>query len=392
MYSHFSVILLCLSGVYCISSRIDNLEWEELNEILKGQTDIEEWSVTMDQYILKKNDDGSKTPFHVGNALEKFAHEVEVDESALEKFGSIHDTIKTAYQCALAKYTSLANFLIVQDILMVRKLTDDAVDYVNLSEEQDINTLFRQTFHEYSKERYHLDFDVNVDADQFNILTKHGYDTKQKQEIHNIFFDMIRKEIGVNIRHKTYPDVLKANLPNQHEQERVETLNKLICVLNESIMLLDNFIVDKCVEHEGNFVKNFESLKNGVTGDLMWLLHYYDEQKARGAVELYSDFTRTHPIGASGCFVENLEIKVAGLQWDLPNNNIPTIYGPTAYRQTETNYKIIPTTNPSPGGSNVAMVLFRDPDTSFENMYRPSSSRGVQRLNVIVDASYCPVM
>ncbi|XP_050427407.1 uncharacterized protein LOC126837521 [Adelges cooleyi] len=387
MYSHFSVILLCLSGVYCISSRIDNLEWEELKIMLNRQTLIEEWDITMDQYILKENDDGSKTPFHVGTAVEEFAQKVEADQSALEKFGSIRDTIKTAYQCTLAKYTSLANFLIVQDIFNVRRQTNDAIYYVshnqmNLQLSGALtDNLFRAKFHQFSEGCYHLDFDVNVEADRFNILTTHAYGTKKKKEIHNIFFDLIRKELGVNIRHKTYPDVMKAKLANKYNKDRVETLNKLICVLNESIMLLDNFIVDKCVEHEGNFVKNFESLQHGVTGDLMWLLEYYDKRKDKSAVELYSDFTNsvlpgTQPIRASGCFVENIEIKVAGLEWNLPNNDIPTIYGPTAYRQTETNYKIIPTTNPSPGGTNVAMVLFRDPNTSFENMYRPSSSRG----------------
>ncbi|XP_050427405.1 uncharacterized protein LOC126837519 [Adelges cooleyi] len=400
MHSHFSVILLCLSGVYGISSTFDNIKWEDLKQIINGQSSIKEWETAMEQDLIYKHGNDSQGFYKVKEAVNDYAEIVRADDSALNTFETLRDIIKTAYQCTLAKYASLATFLLLQDFWQIRSRTLYTLDFVKQHpssrwvgpEKRDI--MYRGYFHKFSHGKYHLDYDVNVEEEPFQLFTKHDLSTRKSQEIHNILAAMIGKTLGVNIKHNIYPDVIKATFRNQYRRERIDLLNKFICVLNESIILLDNFIVDKCVQHEGNFVKNFESLKTGLDGDLMWLLAQFDELKDRRAVRLYHDFTNPippndSPVKASGCFVKNLEINVAGYKWDLPNTTNPTaIYGQTANRQSETKYKIVETAKEPQSEVSIAMVSIRDPRTTDIDHPQPRTMGPVDDFPGILDTHH----
>ncbi|XP_050436529.1 uncharacterized protein LOC126843200 isoform X2 [Adelges cooleyi] len=99
MISHFSLILLCLSGVYCVSS-IDYLDLNRLKQIYYRQiTGIKEWDEAMKQQIIYEDVNGTRTAVNVKDAVDRFMQKG--DNSTVTEFESIRSIIKTAYQCTL---------------------------------------------------------------------------------------------------------------------------------------------------------------------------------------------------------------------------------------------------------------------------------------------------
>ncbi|XP_050437405.1 uncharacterized protein LOC126843736 [Adelges cooleyi] len=376
MNSHFSVILLCFSGVYCISSTVDNLDLDGLKQILKGETIVKEWDTALDQTVIPK---GSKTPVNVKNAVQEFAKKD--DDSAVREFESIRNIIQTAHQCMLAKYASLTAFLIVED------LENYKIDITDALAKLSVSKFDRQTsFKDVQSVLHQLDVDVKFGKNAYQFLPHHDFQKEPYKQIHNVWADMLEKKLGLKIKYKIYPDVMANNFTSTYDDPTIANINELSCVLNEAIQMVDNVVVENCGNHEGNFVENFQSLKTSTHEDFIWLLTYCDAMKAGDPnLALYTDFSKPSPeatqesdeILASGCFIEKMEFEISGLRTDFQNTNDPAkMYGQDIVERSETLQMTLiestrdarPIEDNSKDKVKVGMVLFRDEENSFEDL------------------------
>ncbi|XP_050421635.1 uncharacterized protein LOC126834044 [Adelges cooleyi] len=409
MISNFSLILLCLSGVYCISSKFDNLDLNGLKDIYNRQNPTKEWDEAMNQQIFYSVIDSTKTPVDVKDTVDYFMQIA--DDSTVEEFESIRSIIKSAYQCTLMRYASITAYLIFQELWEHKCNINWALNHMELHFSNfDINTLhknghFKKIYDSIQWVRNIIDFDIKLEIGVHKILAVHQFDSKPKQDLHKLWAGFIEKNIGFKINYKIYTEVIKTRFTNQYNIPFIDTLNELACVLNEVIQLLDSFNKNKCVPHDSSFEKNFESLTTGVRGDFMGLLVHFDEMKAKEAnydgqhlqhnrestapvpylegrdlnSELYRDFTKSIPgkqpaysdIMASGCFVENLEFEISGFKTDFENTTEAThIYGLNSYgRASEIKMKLVENTYYE---EKIGMILFRDKDKPFNDL--PESS------------------
>ncbi|XP_050437040.1 uncharacterized protein LOC126843515 isoform X2 [Adelges cooleyi] len=381
MICHFSVILLCVSGVYCISSTIKKLDSNGLKRILNSKTTIGEWDAAMDQNIIQKDANDLQASVNVRKVVDEFKQQA--NNNDVTEFESTRDIIETAYQCTLRKYASLTAFLILRDLWQlksnittaIRQMIEDTSDF-------DVRTMFgdkrfQKVLSRLTWEKLHLDFDYKFVSDNFQLITSHDFVLKTSKEIYNVWADMIQKKFGLKIKYKIYTDVMSTKFTNEFAVPLIDTINELVCVLNEAIQLLDNFIVDNCVPHGGRFVENFESLIAGFNGNFMWLLKQLDKMKTIGTnLGLYRDFTKSVPetlpaiaaIKASGCFVESLEFEISGLKTNLASTKKPTeIYGHDFNpRISEINMKLIESIKSQQrDGLKIGMLLFRDEANLF---------------------------
>ncbi|XP_050437044.1 uncharacterized protein LOC126843517 [Adelges cooleyi] len=390
IYSHFSVIILCLSGVHCISSTIENLDLDGLKLVLSGETPINEWDAAMDQNIIQKDANDSNTTVNVGEAVDKFKQQA--NNNDVTAFESIRDTIKTAYHCTLRKYASLSAFFVLRDLLQIRSNITTAINRIAAHTSFDRETIFKnerfkEILSQLTWEKLHLDYDFNFVSGGFQLFATHDFLLKTSKEIHKVWADMVKKTFGLEINYKVYADVMKTKFTNEYALPLVDTINELICVINEAIQLLDNFIVDNCVPHGGSFESNFESLKSGVQGDFMWLIRQLDKMKVVGTnLGLYRDFTKSLPdtlpeidaIHASGVFVERLEFEISGLKTDLTNFRSPAdIYGDSFdERIGEIKMKLVESTEPQ-DGVKIGKMFFRD--ESHKPFFRHRRTRLISR-------------
>ncbi|XP_050436528.1 uncharacterized protein LOC126843200 isoform X1 [Adelges cooleyi] len=407
MISHFSLILLCLSGVYCVSS-IDYLDLNRLKQIYYRQiTGIKEWDEAMKQQIIYEDVNGTRTAVNVKDAVDRFMQKG--DNSTVTEFESIRSIIKTAYQCTLVRYATVTAYLIFQELWEHKCNINWALNHT----EQNFSNFDLDTIHQNKnfKDIYDsiqwdgniIDFDVKLGTDDEQIFAVHQFDSKRKQDLHSLWAGFIEKNLGFKINYKIYTEVIKTRFTNQYNIPFIVVLNELACVLNEVIQLLDSFNQDKCVTQDSSFVKSFESLKTGVRGDFMGLLKHFDAMKAREAsydgqhlqynregtvpvpfvegkdlnAKLYRDFTKSIPgklpahseITASGCFVENLQFEISGFKTDIQNTAKPRdIYGPINYgRALELKIKLIETTYyEEKREEKIGMIMFSD-------KYKPSN-------------------
>ncbi|XP_050432788.1 uncharacterized protein LOC126840852 isoform X2 [Adelges cooleyi] len=355
MISHFTAILLCLSGVYCISSAVDNLDFDGLQQILSGKTVIAEWNTVMAQHIYKEEAMDSKNT--VRQVVEDFMRNP--NNNAETDLSSIRNIIKTGYQCAFTKYASITTWLILKDLWQFKLNIDRAIIHAE-SRYPDINVqrIFEdERFPEiilrtFGRSRYNLDYDFKFKRGDYQLLTKHKSVRQDKDEVHKLWAGIIDKKLGLKIKHKIYTEVIKTKLTNEYAQPLVDTINELICVLNEAIQMFDNFNVDKCGKHDGKFVNIFKSLTTGVEGDFKFVLWDIDEMVGRGEIPgLVRDLTKSTPetlpgidtIKASGCFVDSLEFELSGLKMDFANTNgSKDIYGPSLdERESEIKMKLV---------------------------------------------------
>ncbi|XP_050429289.1 uncharacterized protein LOC126838697 [Adelges cooleyi] len=407
MISRFSVILLCLSGVYCVSSVFDYyLDLNGLKQAFNRQIAIAEWNTAMDQQIIYQDANGTNTRvINVKTAVEYFMQNP--DNSTAAELEWIRNIIKTAYECTLTRYASLTSYLIFQELWEHKTNLHWAINHTDLNSSNfDIRSVYRnekfqQLYDSIEWDKNILDFDINLETGGERIRAVHRFHTKPKEELHNLWAGLIGKKLGLTIKYKIYTEVMKTRFANEYNIPFVDALNELVCVLNEAIQLFDSSIVDKCVPHDSSFVNNFESLKTGVSGDFMWLLEHFDATKAREASkdgqhlkynpegklyleardtnsELYRDFSKSIPgipaaypeIRASGCFVENLQFEISGLKTDYKNSNEPTdIYGPISYgRTSELKMTLVETTRHAKKRDvKIGMIMFRDKDKSFHD-------------------------
>ncbi|XP_050427318.1 uncharacterized protein LOC126844073 [Adelges cooleyi] len=355
----------------------------------------------MNQHIIYKHVNGTKTPVNVKAAVDNFKRNA--DKSTVTEVESIRSTIKIAYQCTLARYASITAYLIFQDLWEHKTNINWAINHAKLNSSNfDIrsmyeNELFQEMYHSIQWDKNILDFDIKLGIGVEKIFAFHRFHSTPKRELHILWAGLIEKKLGLNIKYKTYTEVIKTRFTNEYNLPFFDALNELVCVLNEAIQLFDSVIEDKCVPHDISFVKNFESLKTDVHGDFVGLLTHFDAMKAREASkdgqhtnynrevtvpvpyleardsnsELYRDFSKPIPgkqpayaeIAASGCFVENLEFEISGFKTDFKNTNKPTdIYGHSrSGRTSEIKMKLVETTYyERQSDVKIGMILFRD--------------------------------
>ncbi|XP_050437043.1 uncharacterized protein LOC126843516 [Adelges cooleyi] len=396
MNSHLFVFLLCLSGGYCISSTIENLDLDGLKLILRAEPTIKEWDAAMDQKIIYEHPDGRRTAINVRKTVYGFKQKL--NNCSVEEFKWIHDIIKLAYQCTLTKYASITTWLIFQNLWKLKNNIYEAILYTK-ENTSDFNaeTIFEnETFKRrlvlLNNGNYYLDFDFKLDFklnSDFLLYSPHEFDYKTKKDIYLFWADMLVKTLGSKIKYKIYADVFTTKFTNEYDQPIVDTINELICVLNETIKLCDKFILNKCVRHAGSFVRNFESLSGGVNGRFLSVLNKFDKIKTMGSkLELFKDFTKSipgtlpviNPIMAPGCFVENLEFQTSGLKTVLPNPFNPTlVYGLNLHQRiSEIQMKLVESIDNQPqDGCKIGMILFRDAGNSSDP--QPSGSTSQQQ-------------
>ncbi|XP_050437045.1 uncharacterized protein LOC126843518 isoform X1 [Adelges cooleyi] len=340
MISHFSVILLCLSGAYSILSKIENLDLEGLKRVFNDETPINEWNTAMGESVYSKGPDGKEITVNVREAVINFKKNA--NENSEAEFLKIRDLIKLAYECTLTKYASFTTFLIVQDLLEFKTNTWGAIRHTELygadfNRETIFGNAHFKNMHTFlSIGKYYLDFDFKING-SYQVFHEHTFHGTAKENIYLFWDEIIQKIIGLKIKYKVYSEVMRTKFKNEYYQPTIYTINELICVLNETVRLLDNFIVGKCVRHGGNFVSNFKSLTRGfVNANIPKVLKYFDTLQGEDRKVLVSDFTQSRTgtssaiaaIEASGCFVENAEFEISGIKTVLPNNRNPAdIYG-----------------------------------------------------------------
>ncbi|XP_050437049.1 uncharacterized protein LOC126843519 [Adelges cooleyi] len=340
MISHFSVILLCFSGAYGILSKIDNLDLEGLKRVLNNETPIDEWNTAMGETVSYKRPNGEEIIVNVREAVRNFKQNA--DNSSEAEFLEIRDIIKLAYECTLTKYASFTTFLIVQDLLEFKKNTLAAIRDTQLNEPDfDLNNIFNNSHFKlmhgvHNLGKSYLDFDFKING-SFKYFNNHTFYGSAQKNIHLIWEEIILKTIGLKIKYKLYTDVMRTKFTNEYYQPLVDTLNELICVLNETVRLFDNSIVGKCIRQDDSFVGNFRSLKKGfINAKIPLVLKHFDGLQGDNRKVLVSDFTQSRTetssaiaaIEASGCFVEDAEFEISGIKTVLPNNRNPAdIYG-----------------------------------------------------------------
>ncbi|XP_050436590.1 uncharacterized protein LOC126843245 [Adelges cooleyi] len=397
MISHFSVILLCLSGAYCILSKIERLDLEGLKRVLTGETPIEEWATAMSESVTYKGPDGVESTFIVRNAVRDFKQNV--DNSSEAEFLKIRDIIKLAYQCTLSKYASFTTFLIVQELLEFKRYTWGAIQKAKLQDPHlDTDAVFKneifkkwQLFLNFG--RYYLDLDFKFNG-SFQFFNHHIFNEPAKQNIHLFWDEIIQKMIGLKIKYKVYSEVMSTKFWKDEFYLPINyTLKKLICVLNEAVRLFDNFIVNKCAPEGDSFLNKFKSLTRGfVHVPIPAVLKHFDTLQGEDRKVLISDITKSIPetpsalaaIEESGCFVEDAEFEISGITTVLSNDRSPAdIYGTNFNAHTSVfKTKVTQTIHSQPlpyenRNIQIAMLQIRDEDNlnDFVREYRTDPSR-----------------
>ncbi|XP_050436695.1 uncharacterized protein LOC126843312 [Adelges cooleyi] len=302
--------------------------------MINGGTTFKEWDAAMDQSVLLKNAYGSTVPVDVKGAVDYFSQLTH--DRAVTQFGLVHNVIKTAYQCTLAKYASLTTFTVIRDM---RELKASIGNAIQLMEQQSAvcldrrnlfgNRDFREKLYGLCMGQLHSDYDFKMSNDNiFQILTAHIHFTRFSKELHNMWAAIVEKNLKLKIKYNVNTDVIRSRFANEYDDPIIDMIDELDCVLNEAIRIFDNFVMENCIRHDGNFVKNFRSLRTSFREDFMWLMTFCDNMKAGDPdLGLYTDFSKPSPeathesdeILASGCFIEKMQFEISGLKMDLPN-------------------------------------------------------------------------